>query len=108
MKEFSYEDFKGESLKGTPDMAIIKEALDRFRHAQRTIRGKRLDILEFPYNSSNHKRSMHDNVFIRYHGDLHRFEIKVFELGHYSAQQLVGHYLLHERKPESRYEMTIS
>ena len=108
MNEFKYEDFKGEILKGTPDMAIIAEALNRFRHAQKTIQGKRLDILEFPYNASKHHRPMHDNVFVRYHRELRRFEIKIFELGHYNAQQLIGHFFLNEHKPEDRYEMTIS
>lgn len=105
---FEFEDLSGECLHGQPDIPLITEAMTRFRHAQNTFRGQRLDILEFPYTTSKHARPSQDNVFVRYHRDLHRFEIKVYEVGHYNAKKLLGHFLLQERKPEDRYEMTIS
>ncbi len=89
-------------------MALISDAMNRFRHAQNTIRGQRLDILEFPYTIHKNHHPKHDNVFVRYHRDKHQFEIKVYAIGPYSAKQLLGHYVLHEQKPENRYEMTIS
>ncbi|MEM8484438.1 MAG: hypothetical protein AAF564_02760 [Bacteroidota bacterium] len=105
---FKFEELSGECLHGQPNIPLITEAMNRFRHAQNTIRGQRLDILEFPYATSKHARPGQDNVFVRYHRDLHRFEIKVYEVGHYNAKKLLGHYLLQERKPEDQYEMTIS
>lgn len=105
---FEFGDLKGEVLKGTPDMALIGDAMNRFRHAQQTIQGQRLDILEFPYTTSKISAPKHDNVFVRYHRDKHHFEIKVYTLGHYNTKQLLGHFLLHESKPEDKYEMTIS
>ncbi len=108
VSEFAFEDLKGECLQGTPDMALISEALNRFRHAQNTIKVQRLDILEFPYTPGKHARPTHDNVFVRYHRDKGQFEIKVYHIGHYNAKKLLGHFILHEHKPENRYTMTIS
>ena len=108
MSASDFEDFKGECLQGQPDLPLITDAMNRFRHARDTFRGKRLDILEFPYTTNKHARPTQDNVFIRYHREQYQFEIKVFHVGHYNVKKLLGHYLLHEHKPENRYEMTIS
>ncbi len=89
-------------------MALISEAMNRFNHARRMIQGQKLDILEFPYTPKKHARSSQDHVFVRYHKDKQQFEIKVYVLGHYNSKQLIGHFLLTEHKPETRYEMTIS
>lgn len=108
VSDFAFEDLKGECLKGTPDMKLIAEAFNRFRHARQTIKVQRLDILEFPYATSKHARPVQDNVFVRYHRDKGQYEIKVFHFGHYNAKKLLGHFILTEHKPEDSYTMTIS
>ena len=72
------------------------------------MQGRNIDILEFPFSTNRHARSSHDNVFIRYYKDENKYEIKVFQIGHYNARTIQGHFILKEPDPETTYEMTIS
>lgn len=107
MSAFSFQDLEGEIIKGTPDFNLLEQALKRFQDARVTM-GKHIDILEFPFGTSPNNRPSKDNIFIRYFKDESKYEIKVFQFGHYNARTLVGHFLLKEPKPEASYEMTVS
>lgn len=107
MSAFSFQDLEGEIVKGTPDFNLLEHALKRFRDARQTM-GKHIDILEFPFGTSPNNRPSKDNIFIRYYKDEGKYEIKVFNFGHYNARSLVGHFFLKEPKPETSYEMTVS
>ena len=108
MNAFSFQDLEGEVIKGTPDFKLLKEALQRFNDARLAMQGRKIDILEFPFSTNRHARPAHDNVFIRYHQDEGKYEIKVFHIGLYNARTVQGHFMLKESKPETSYEMTIS
>lgn len=105
---FTIDNLEGIVLKGTLDLELIQEALNRFKHAQQTIQSTRLDILEFPYKNHHPRHASNDNVFMRFYRDKRQYEIKVFEFGLYNAKKLLKHYQLTMPAPENNYEMTLS
>ena len=107
MSAFSLQELDGEILKGTPDFDLLEQAIKRFKDA-RTTMGQHLDILEFPFGLAPNGRTNRNNIFIRYYKEEAKYEIKIFQLGHYNARSLIGHFLLREPKPETSYEMTIN
>ncbi len=107
MSAFSFQNLDGEVIKGTPDFTLIGEALQRFRDARTAMKGHKLDILEFPFAMNKHVRPSQDNVFIRYHKEERKYEIKVFHFGHYNARKLLGHFILRESSRENTYEMSV-
>lgn len=105
---FQFQNLEGEIIKGTPDFQLFEEALKRFKDATMAMQGRKIDILEFPFSTSDNVRPANDNIFIRYHRDEGKYEIKIFHFGHYNARKILGHFFLKEPDPETRYEMTIS
>ena len=107
MSTFSFQDLDGEILKGTPDFQILEEALRRFNDARQAMHGQKLDILEFPFSTGKQVRQNQDNIFIRYYKEEEKYEIKIFQFGHYNARTLLGHFMLRKPKEETKYEMTV-
>ena len=108
MHAFTYQHFEGQALQGNPDEKLIHEAIDRFKHARIALKGQDLSILEFPFSSHKHVRPTYNNVLVRYDASSDHYEIKVFKMGHYNTRQLIGHFTLTSRKPETRYDTTVS
>ena len=94
-------------MKGTPDFQLLEEALRRFKDARTAIGGRKLDILEFPFSTPKNIRPSNDNIFIRYYQEEGKYEIKIFQFGHYNARTLLGHFYLKEPDFKTRYEMTV-